>query len=82
MKLLNLKELADELGVKYYYARAMKAAGMPLFGGRTTKQAAMQWLMQNPSFQPSKAKVLTEGESEDRPLETSGKPGGSLLTHG
>lgn len=79
MKLLNLKALAGELGVSYYYTRAMKVAGMPLYGGRISKQEALDWLRKNPDFQPTKVMESIESVSGGRQPENADKSGGLLL---
>jgi hypothetical protein len=53
--LLNLTELAEELGVGVSFTSAMKAAGLPLPGGRTTIEWALQWLRDNPHFRTRRA---------------------------
>lgn len=81
MKLLNLKSLAGELGVSYYYTRAMKAAGMPLYGGRISKQEALDWLRRNPDFRPTKVMESIGSVSGDHQRETAGKSGELLSRH-
>ena len=54
-RLLNLTELATELNVGTTYTRAMKKAGLPVPGGRTTVSAAMDWLRAHPDFKVREA---------------------------
>ena len=49
-KMIDLKTLAGRLGVGYSTTRAMKKAGMPLPGGKTTEGDARKWLKQHPGF--------------------------------
>ena len=49
-KLLNLMQLANDLGVPYQYVKDAHTAGLPLMGGRTLRSAALTWLTQNPDF--------------------------------
>ncbi len=49
-KLLNLMQLADDLGVAYQYAKDAHRAGLPLMGGRTTRSAAIAWMAEHPDF--------------------------------
>lgn len=58
MKLLNLKQLAGELGVGYSFTKAMRRAGLPLLGGRVLADDAIKWLRKNPDFSPGKARGL------------------------
>jgi len=53
-KLITLKVLADKFGVGYSFTRAMKKAGLPLPGGRTSVSDAKRWLRKNPDFRVTK----------------------------
>lgn len=51
MKLLNLTQLALELGRSRSYVRYMKKAGYVFeYGNRTTFDHALQWLSDNKEF--------------------------------
>lgn len=49
-KLLNIGQLAAELGVPRGFVTAMKACGFRMPGGRSTVEWALQWLRDNPAF--------------------------------
>jgi hypothetical protein len=68
--LLNLTELAKELGVGVSFTSAMKAAGLPLPGGRTTIEWALKWLQNNPQF---RTRLALDGDynSAESPTSTS-----------
>lgn len=57
-KLLNQRELANELNVSYDYVKDMRKVGflMP-FGGKTTLSHAIAWINQSPDFR-SDARIL------------------------
>jgi hypothetical protein len=48
--LLNLAELAMVYGVGRDFTKAMVRPGFKTFGGRTTREDALQWLRKNPDF--------------------------------
>jgi hypothetical protein len=48
--LLNITQLAAELGVSTCFVKRMKWAGFPMPGGRSTVAWALEWLKANPSF--------------------------------
>jgi len=50
-KMLNLKQLSQELNVSYDFTKDMRRVGyrMP-FGGQTTLTHALAWLNANPNF--------------------------------
>jgi hypothetical protein len=49
-KLLNLMQLAEDLGVAYQFDKHAHRAGLPLMGGRTTRSATMVWMAEHPDF--------------------------------
>jgi len=49
-KLLNLTQLADELGVSYQFTKDASTSGLPLYGGRTTYSDARAWIEVHPDF--------------------------------
>lgn len=51
--LLNVSELAAELGVPPCFVKRMKWAGFPMPGGRSTVAWALEWLKQHPDFKQS-----------------------------
>ena len=53
-KLLNIGEMAKELGVNRTYISAMKRAGFSMPGGRSTARAALNWLKTAPQFAVTK----------------------------
>ena len=48
--LLNMRELAREMGVTEMFVLCMKKAGFPLPGGKATVDWALDWLKANPDF--------------------------------
>ena len=48
--LIDLKTLSRKLGVGYSFTRAMRNAGMPTPGGKTTVGDARKWLRAHPGF--------------------------------
>jgi hypothetical protein len=48
--LLSVKELAYEMKRHPSYIYAMRQAGFPMPGNRTTLAATMDWLTQNPDW--------------------------------
>lgn len=65
VKLLNLTQLAAELGVSYSWIKDAHACGLPLMGGKTTVYDAMRWLRANPDFSPKKARELRKAVHAD-----------------
>jgi hypothetical protein len=59
--LLNLKQLAQGIGVPYYFTLAMKAAGLVTPGRRVTEQDARDWLKENLSFVPNQCRSAAAG---------------------
>jgi hypothetical protein len=55
-RLLNVQELAEELGRSAFYVSAMKKAGYIMqYGTKTTRDHALAWLEANPGFRSSRA---------------------------
>jgi hypothetical protein len=48
--LLNITQLAAELGVSAVFIKRMKWAGFPMPGGRSTIRWALDWLKAHPEF--------------------------------
>ncbi len=64
MKLLNCKQLAEELGRSRTYISMMKRAGFkPSHGNRTTIDHALLWLQQNPDFRTTQFSNLSQMSS-------------------
>jgi hypothetical protein len=59
--LLNLKQLAERLGVGYYFTCAMKNAGLPMPGNKTSEADARSWLKHNPHFVPFQCRTIAAG---------------------
>jgi hypothetical protein len=53
MKLLTMPELAQSLGISEWMVRMMKRAGFAMPARRSTKEWALDWLKEHPSFCPS-----------------------------
>jgi hypothetical protein len=58
--LLNLTELAILFHVGRDYVKAMVAAGFKTFGGRTTREDALEWLRKNPDFKTEPKKKVVK----------------------
>ena len=55
-RLLNVQELAEELGRSAFYVCAMKKAGYVMqYGTKTTRDHALAWLEANTGFRSSRA---------------------------
>lgn len=76
-RLLNLKDLAEVLGVAYTYAAAMKRAGMPMPGGRILIEDAVKWHREHPDFQVTRALESPRVGRGDPGLNSVGKRDGS-----
>ena len=76
-KLMNLKSLAERLGVSYDYVKDMKKMGFELpYGGMTTLSHALRWLNANPNFREDARILKTSGclsNLRHHPRQSSGK---------
>lgn len=66
MRLLNCKELGEELNRHATYVYAMKRAGFKFnYGNRTTLENALNWLKAHPEFRSTRYRIVN---GQKRPL--------------
>jgi len=77
-RLLNMRQLAVELGVGYSFVRSMVHAGFPLMGARrSTVPRAIKWLEEHPEFRVYKWTLVVPAV-RSAAVDPAGQPPGSV----